>query len=132
MNVLVINCGSSSLKYQLIESEKEAVLAKGLCERIGIDGSAITHTPAGGEKKMTEIPMKDHTDAVKLVIEQLTGKITFQIFRTRTAASDFRPKDRISQSEQHGVSCGRKSIRNGILLQKRLAQRFDNRRTWKV
>ena len=72
MNVLVINCGSSSLKYQLIESGKEAVLAKGLCERIGIDGSAITHTPAGGEKKMTEIPMKDHTDAVKLVIEKLT------------------------------------------------------------
>ena len=72
MNVLVINCGSSSLKYQLIETEKEEVLAKGLCERIGIDGSAITHAPAGGDKVTTEVPMKDHTDAVKLVIEKLT------------------------------------------------------------
>ena len=50
MNVLVINCGSSSLKFQLINSDTEAVLAKGLCERIGIDGS-LTYQPAGGEKK---------------------------------------------------------------------------------
>lgn len=74
MNVLVINCGSSSLKYQLIETDKEEVLAKGLCERIGIDGSAITHAPAGGDKVTTELPMKDHTDAVKLVIEKLTDE----------------------------------------------------------
>ena len=47
MKVLVINCGSSSLKYQLINSETEEVLAKGLCERIGIDGSVLTHQPAG-------------------------------------------------------------------------------------
>ena len=72
MNVLVINCGSSSLKYQLIETDSEEVLAKGLCERIGIDGSAITHTPKGGDKVTTTVPMKDHTDAVKLVIEKLT------------------------------------------------------------
>ena len=72
MNVLVINCGSSSLKYQLISSESEEVLAKGLCERIGIDGSAITHQPAGGEKVTTEVPMPDHTAAVKYVIEKLT------------------------------------------------------------
>ena len=72
MNVLVINCGSSSLKYQLISSDTEEVLAKGLCERIGIDGSAITHTPAGGEKVMEEVPMPDHTEAVRLVIEKLT------------------------------------------------------------
>ena len=57
MNVLVINCGSSSLKYQLIDSEKEQVLAKGLCERIGIDGSAITHQKAGGEKQTQLVPM---------------------------------------------------------------------------
>ena len=50
MKVLVINCGSSSLKYQLINSDSEAVLAKGLCERIGIDGSVLTHTPAGKDK----------------------------------------------------------------------------------
>lgn len=72
MNVLVINCGSSSLKYQLINSESEQVLAKGLCERIGIDGSAITHQKAGGEKVKTEVDMPDHTAAVKLVIEKLT------------------------------------------------------------
>ena len=72
MNVLVINCGSSSLKYQLINSESEEVLAKGLCERIGIDGSAITHQPAGGEKVKTEVDMPNHTVAVKLVIDKLT------------------------------------------------------------
>lgn len=72
MNVLVINCGSSSLKYQLIDSESEKVLAKGLCERIGIDGSAIIHEPAGREKVKTEIDMPNHTVAVQLVIEKLT------------------------------------------------------------
>ena len=72
MNVLVINCGSSSLKYQLIDSASEKVLAKGLCERIGIDGSCITHSPEGGEKTTTESPMPTHTEAVKLVIEKLT------------------------------------------------------------
>lgn len=74
MNVLIINCGSSSLKYQLIETDREEVLAKGLCERIGINGSAITHTPAGKDKVTTEVPMADHTDAVKLVIERLTDE----------------------------------------------------------
>lgn len=72
MKILVINCGSSSLKYQLIDSGTEEVLAKGLCERIGIDGSAVTHQPAGGEKVKTEVPMPDHTAAVRLVIEKLT------------------------------------------------------------
>lgn len=70
MNVLVINCGSSSLKYQLINSDTEEVLAKGLCERIGIEGSAITHQRAGGSKEKTEVDMSDHTQAVKYVIEK--------------------------------------------------------------
>ena len=74
MNVLVINCGSSSLKYQLINSDSEEVLAKGLCERIGINGSAITHQPEGGEKVTTEVEMKNHTQAVQYVIEKLTDK----------------------------------------------------------
>lgn len=69
---MVINCGSSSLKYQLINSDSEEVLAKGLCERIGIDASAITHQPAGGEKVKTEVDMPNHTKAVQLVIEKLT------------------------------------------------------------
>ena len=72
MNILVINCGSSSLKYQLINSDTEAVLAKGLCERIGIDGSLLTHTPAGKDKVTVETPMPNHTVAVKLVIDALT------------------------------------------------------------
>lgn len=71
MNILVINCGSSSLKYQLINSESEEVLAKGLCERIGIEGSAITHQPLGGEKITEQADMPDHTAAVKLVIGRL-------------------------------------------------------------
>jgi acetate kinase len=74
MNILVINCGSSSLKYQLIDSENEKVLAKGLCERIGIDASSITHQPADREKWKKEVDMQDHTAAVKLVIETLTDK----------------------------------------------------------
>ena len=74
MNILVINCGSSSLKYQLIDSDSEKVLAKGLCERIGINGSAITHQPAGGEKITTEVEMSNHTAAVKYVIEKLVDK----------------------------------------------------------
>ena len=72
MNILVINCGSSSLKYQLIDSDSEKVLAKGLCDRIGIAGSAITHQKDGGEKITTEVDMPDHTAAVKFVIEKLT------------------------------------------------------------
>ena len=74
MNVLVINCGSSSLKYQLIDSDTEAVLAKGLCERIGIDGSKLTHKPTGKEDYVVESPMKDHQIAVKLVLDALTDK----------------------------------------------------------
>ncbi len=75
MKILVINCGSSSLKYQLIDSETEEWLAKGLCERIGIDGR-IVYTPAGGEKEIKESPMPDHTNAIKLVLEYLTNEKT--------------------------------------------------------
>ena len=74
MKVLVINCGSSSLKYQLIDSETEKMLAKGNCERIKIDGSFITQQTTGKEKKVFEAPMPDHSAAVKLVIEKLTDK----------------------------------------------------------
>ena len=66
MNILVINCGSSSLKYQLINSETEGVLAKGLCERIGIDGM-LTYQPEGGEKEKSEIAMPTHTEAINAV-----------------------------------------------------------------
>ena len=72
MNILVINCGSSSLKYQLIDSVSEEVLAKGLCERIGAAGSVLTHKTADGRKEVIEEPMPNHTVAVKLVITALT------------------------------------------------------------
>ena len=74
MNILVINCGSSSLKYQLIDSETEEVLAKGLCERIGIAGSMLTHQPAGQDKIKTEAAMPNHTVAVQMVIQSLTDE----------------------------------------------------------
>ena len=75
MNILVINCGSSSLKYQLINAATEDVLAKGLCERIGIDG-ILTYQPADGEKEKTEKAMPTHTEAIKYVIEALTNEKT--------------------------------------------------------
>ena len=70
MKVLVINCGSSSLKYQLIDSDTEQVLAKGICERIKLDGS-LTHQATGKEKIQIEAPMPDHSAAVKLVLQYL-------------------------------------------------------------
>ena len=72
MKILVINAGSSSLKYQLIDTETEAVLAKGLCERIGIENSKLNHTPNGGDKIVIEKDMKDHSDAIAMVLEALT------------------------------------------------------------
>ena len=70
MKVLVINCGSSSLKYQLIDSETEEALAVGLCERIGIDGR-LNHTPAGGEKVVIDQDMPDHEVVIRMVLEAL-------------------------------------------------------------
>ena len=75
MNVLVINCGSSSLKYQLIDSETENVLAKGLCERIGIDGRLV-YQKAGCDKEITEAAMPTHKEAIQMVLEALTNEKT--------------------------------------------------------
>lgn len=71
MKILVINAGSSSLKYQLIDMETEAVMAKGLCERIGIDGSKLTHKVAGKDDYVKETPIPEHKVAVELVLEAL-------------------------------------------------------------
>jgi len=71
MNILVINCGSSSLKYQLIDMTNESVTAKGLCERIGIEGSNLVHQPAGKGKIKIEKPMADHTVAIQMVLDAL-------------------------------------------------------------
>ena len=75
MNVLVINCGSSSLKYQLIDSDSEAVLAKGLCERIGIDGRLV-YQKAGCDKEITEAAMPTHKEAIQMVLDALTNEKT--------------------------------------------------------
>lgn len=73
MKILVINCGSSSLKYQLIDMEGETVMAKGLCERIGIPGSRLKHEIPGKEDYVVETDLPDHSVAVKLVFDALTG-----------------------------------------------------------
>ena len=75
MNILVINCGSSSLKFQLFNAESEEVLAIGLCERIGLDGR-LTYQPAGGEKEISEKAMPTHTEAIQFVIDALTNEKT--------------------------------------------------------
>lgn len=74
MKVLVINCGSSSLKYQLIDMTDESVLAIGLVERIGIDGSVLKHETPGRDKEIIEEPMQDHKDALKHVMDALVNK----------------------------------------------------------
>ena len=74
MKILVINCGSSSLKYQLIDMEGEKLLAKGLVERIGIDGSVISHTTTGKDKKVIKKELKDHNDALEIVMSSLVDK----------------------------------------------------------
>ena len=71
MNVLVINCGSSSLKYQLINMADESVMAIGLAERIGIDGSVVKHETIGKEKVTIEEPMKSHKDALRIVLNSI-------------------------------------------------------------
>lgn len=74
MKVLVINCGSSSLKYQLIDMENEKALAQGLVERIGIEGSKLTQKVEGRDKYIIEQPMQDHKDAIRLVLGALVDK----------------------------------------------------------
>lgn len=76
MEVLVINCGSSSLKFQLIDSENERVLAKGLCERIGMDGSSITYESIQCDKRSREVEMPTHNEAMNVVISVLTDEET--------------------------------------------------------
>jgi len=71
MKILVVNCGSSSLKYQLIDMDNESVLAKGGCERIGIEGSFIVHKPTGKEPVEIKSPMPTHKEAIQLVLDSL-------------------------------------------------------------
>lgn len=74
MNILVINCGSSSLKYQFIDMKDESVLAKGLVERIGIEGSVLKHERTGMDKETIKQSIPDHNVALKLVIDALMNE----------------------------------------------------------
>jgi len=103
MNILVINCGSSSLKYQLINADTEEVLAKGLCERIGIDGGMHTYQPKGFDKIKTQVDMPDHTKAVQLVLDALTDK-------TSGVIADLSEIDAVGHRIVHGGEKFSKSV----------------------
>ena len=81
MKVLVINCGSSSLKYQLIDMSTEESLAQGLVERIGIEGSVLTQKVEGRDKYIIKQPMADHKDAIKLVLEAYFALISLHCLK---------------------------------------------------
>lgn len=72
MKVLVVNCGSSSIKYQLFNMTDESVLAKGLVERIGLEGSVLNHQPAGKDKVVLNADIQNHSIGIKMVLEALT------------------------------------------------------------
>ena len=95
MKILVINAGSSSLKYQFIDIETQAVLAKGLCERIGIEGSMLTQKVEGKDNLVREQHMNDHSDAIKMVIEALTGS-------EHNVISDMKEIDAVGHRVVHG------------------------------
>ncbi len=89
MKILVINCGSSSLKYQLIDMQGERVLCKGLCERIGMEGSMITHE-ANGNKATTPAIFPTHTEAFAEVVKKMTtgdGKSLMMSARSTPSAT---------------------------------------------
>lgn len=103
MNVLVINCGSSSLKFQLIDMDTESVQAKGLCERIGGEGSRCVYSPAGKDKITIESPMPTHTEAIQVVLDCLTGKENGVI-------SDLKAIDAVGHRVVHGAEKFAESI----------------------
>ena len=110
MNVLVINCGSSSLKYQLIDSQTEAVLAKGLCERIGIDGRLV-YEKTGCDKEVTEAAMPTHKQAIQLVLDALVNPTT-------GAIADLTAIDAVGHRVVHG---GEKFASSTVLTEEVIA-----------
>ena len=111
MNVLVINCGSSSLKYQLIDSETEAVLAKGLCERIGIDGRLV-YQKTGLDKEITEEAMPTHKQAIQMVLDAIVNPKT-------GALKSLAEVDAVGHRVVHG---GEKFASSVVLTEEVLAQ----------
>ena len=110
MNVLVINCGSSSLKYQLIDSQTEAVLAKGLCERIGIDGRLV-YEKTGCDKEVTEAAMPTHKQAIQMVLDALVNPTT-------GAIADLTAIDAVGHRVVHG---GEKFATSTVLTEEVIA-----------
>lgn len=102
MNILVINAGSSSLKYQFIKIETEEVLAKGLCERIGLEGSKLTQKVPGKDNYVVEQDMKDHADAISMVIDALTG--------SRGVIKDMKEIDAVGHRVVHGGEAFKDSV----------------------
>ncbi|MBE6696799.1 MAG: acetate kinase [Ruminococcaceae bacterium] len=113
MNVLVVNAGSSSLKYQLFDTEKNEVKAKGLCERIGIGGKIIHKVP-GKEDYAAEIEMKNHADATRILVETLTDKKVGCI-------SDMKEIEAVGHRVVHGGSYFTKSV----LLNKDVLEKLE-------
>ena len=111
MNVLVINCGSSSLKYQLINSDSEEVLAKGLCERIGIDGRLV-YQKEGMDKEITEAPMPTHKEAIQMVLDALHNPKS-------GAVKDLSEIDAVGHRVVHG---GEKFAKSVVLTEEVLAK----------
>ena len=111
MNVLVINCGSSSLKYQLINSDSEAVLAKGLCERIGIDGRLV-YQKTGCDKEITEAAMPTHKEAIQMVLDAIVNPKT-------GALKSLAEVDAVGHRVVHG---GEKFASSVVLTEEVLAQ----------
>lgn len=119
MNVLVINCGSSSLKYQLIDTKSEEVLAIGICERIGIEGSAITHTPKGGEKIKEEVEMPNHIIAVQLVKDKLLDPVVGVI----------KSLDEI-EGVGHRIVNGGPELMESVVLTSEIVEKFSKNMEW--
>lgn len=118
MKILVINAGSSSLKYQLIDSEDESVKAKGLCERIGIEGSVLTHKVPGKENYVVEEPMPTHHTAIELVLKALVDP-------EHGVVSSVDEIDAVGHRVLHGGSVYTESIKVNEDVKKVIRECFD-------
>ena len=115
MKILVINCGSSSLKYQFIDMKDESVLAKGLVERIGIDGSVLKHEKTGAEKQTITSDMPNHEVALKLVMDALVNE-SYGVIK------DFKEIDAVG----HRVVHGGEDFANSVLIDEKVMKSIED------